>query len=381
MVKAGAPMYAGAGDGDVTESDAGNRARGGASRREFLAGAGLTGVALASGAWQPIAAEAAAGGTLPQAAAFRSTSNGFAVLSDTDPHLSGSRLALTLDGSGAGYLNGVGGGRALADVVVEKLGTDGITHKHLAGLKYEEFELEFGPGMDKTFYDWIATTLDGKDQRKDGGLVGTDFNGKTTGGVDFFHALITEVGFPAADASAKDAARLTLKIAPEFTRFSASPKAPSLSVGKAKTFMVSNFRLTIDGLDTTRVNKVEAITITRPGVQTAVGEARDFQRQSLPFEYPNLVVTFAESSSQSWLQWHESFVIKGDNGSDKEKEGKLEFLSQDLKEVLFTLQFSNLGIFKLGGAAVNSGSEAIRRLKAEMYSEKMSFKYGPGSAA
>ena len=51
-----------------------------------------------------------------------------------------------------------------------------------------------------------------------------------------------------------------------------------------------------------------------------------------------------------------------------------------VKTVLFTLTFKNLGIFKLTPEKVEAGSENIRRVKAEMYCEDMSFAYGGGSA-
>lgn len=37
-------------------------------------------------------------------------------------------------------------------------------------------------------------------------------------GPDIVTALITEIGFPALDAGSKDAAKLTIKLAPEYTR-------------------------------------------------------------------------------------------------------------------------------------------------------------------
>ena len=68
-------------------------------------------------------------------------------------------------------------------------------------------------------------------------------------------------------------------------------------------------------------------------------------------------------------------VIKGNNGDDKEKGGTLEYLTPNLQEVLFTLTFQHLGIFKLTPEKVESGSENIRRLKAEMYCEDIQFDY------
>jgi hypothetical protein len=69
-------------------------------------------------------------------------------------------------------------------------------------------------------------------------------------------------------------------------------------------------------------------------------------------------------------KWHEDFVIAGNNGADKEKNGKLEYLASNLKDVLLTLEFQHLGIFKLSPEKTEAGSENIRRVKAEMYCEE-----------
>ena len=110
-------------------------------------------------------------------------------------------------------------------------------------------------------------------------------------------------------------------------------------------------------------------------IEHAVGEFRDYEKEPAHLEVPNLVITFPESHADEVYKWHENFVIKGVNGDDQEKSGQLEYLTPDLKEVLFTLQFQHLGIFKLTPEKVESGSEQIRRLKAEMYCEDMKFDY------
>ena len=84
---------------------------------------------------------------------------------------------------------------------------------------------------------------------------------------------------------------------------------------------------------------------------------------------------YSESSSQTWGDWFEDFVIKGNNGDDKEKGGSLEFLSPNLQDILFTLTFKHLGVFKVTPEKVEAGSENIRRIKAEMYCERIEFSY------
>lgn len=93
---------------------------------------------------------------------------------------------------------------------------------------------------------------------------------------------------------------------------------------------------------------------------------------------PNLVVTLSEQGAQTFTDWHESFVIEGKNSQDQEKEGTLELLAADMKEVLFTLTFHGLGIFRLAADKYEAGNEAVSTLTAEMYGETMEFAYGPG---
>src|SRR4051812_40915079 len=176
------------------------------------------------------------------------------------------RFAMDLGGTFAGWISSIEGGHATSDVVVEKLGADMIQHKHLAGVKYEDVSVSCGTAMSKAFYTWIQNSLDRKHTRNDGAIITADYDQKEVGRLNFFKALITEVGFPALDAASKDAAKMTVKFAPEYTRMVAKTggavQAP-LGKGEQKKWSPSNFRLKIDGLDATcsRVNKIEALTI------------------------------------------------------------------------------------------------------------------------
>ncbi len=270
-------------------------------------------------------------------------------------------------------------------MVSEKVGPDHIVHKHIAGVKYEDITVNCGTGMSKAFYEWIKASFDRKYQRYDGAIHVCDYDGNIVSSLDFFHGLISEIGFPALDAGSKDAAKLTVKIKPEYTRHKkgsgkADPSAYSLGKGEQKRWLPRNFKLEIAGLDCSHVNKIEAITIKQKVVEHAVGEKRDYECEPANLETPNLVVTFAEVTADPWYDWHNSFVIQGHNGQDKEKTGTLTYLTEDLGGKLFSLDFHGLGVFKLTPDKVEAGSENIRRVKCEMYCEEIKFKYEGGSA-
>jgi phage tail-like protein len=290
----------------------------------------------------------------------------------------GAMYGLELDGVRAGSIRSATGGSASSDVVEEKVGADHVVKKHLAGVKYDDIVVDCGTAMSKSFYSWISDTFDFKSARKDGSVVTTDYNLNEVSRLNFFHALIREVAFPALDASSKDAAKLTVKFAPEYTRFvKASGKAsPMEKVDSSvqKKWLPSNFRLKIDGVDCTYVNKIDALVFEQKLVDNAVGELRDYEKQPAYLEIPDLIVTVAESHAGDFVAWHQDFVINGNNGDAHEKNGTLDFLAPNLKDILFTIGFSHLGIFKLAAAPSQAGSESIRRLTASMYCEQMSFK-------
>lgn len=212
-----------------------------------------------------------------------------------------------------------------------------------------------------------------------------DTTGNERSRLEFVNALITEIGMPALDAASKDAVKMTLKFSPEMTQRQPGSGAKfSLAAPKAaaqKAWLPANFRLTIDGMGdaTKRVNKIEALVIKQKVTESGVGEERDFEREPTSVEIPNLVITFPEADSQAFYDWHEEFVIKGNNGDDEEKTGTLEYLTSDLKTVLFTLNFFNTGIFKVADSKPEASKDTVKRVKAEMYVEAMQFRYSPAA--
>src|SRR5215216_2045558 len=91
------------------------------------------------------------------------------------------------------------------------------------------------------------TDLYGKDVRKNGAIITADYEGKELSRLSFHNALITEIGFPALDASSKDTAKMSIKITPEYTRRQANSGASLLKdrLGRTsqKQWLASNFRL------------------------------------------------------------------------------------------------------------------------------------------
>jgi len=304
------------------------------------------------------------------------------------------KYAIELDNVHCGWVGELDGGHAVADVVTEKLGGDWLQKKHIGNVKYEEVTFKCGTGMSKALYEWINTGFNqthnqaGKG-RQNGACIFSDYDYTELSRLNFFFAIVTELGMPALDAASKDAAKMTIKFKPETTRkvLAQGGKATvgggggTIDAKKQKQWLPSNFRLKIDGLEEpcSKVNKIEALTIKQKVTENAVGEMRDYEQEATSVEIPHLVITLAESHSKPLYDWHQDFVINGNCTEDKEKGGSLEYLANDLKTVLFTLTFSHLGIFKVSPDKMEAGAEGIRRVKAEMYCEDIRFQYSPAA--
>jgi hypothetical protein len=291
------------------------------------------------------------------------------------PYATGT-FGLELEGILIGLLKTLQGGNAFAEVVTEAGGPAGsYPRKHIAQPKYEDVVLAAGTGMGADFYAWIQAALDLDWKRRNGAILDLDFQFKVRQRREFFNALITEVGFPAADAASRDPATMTVRFAPEYTRYTKPSGSGKPPVGKVqKKWLPSNFKLTIDGLDTKKVNKVDAIVFKQNVSDAQIGEGRDYEKLPGPPEVSNLGVTLAEAGAQTFQDWFDDFVIKGNAGSEQEKTGSLEFLAPDLKTSLFRLDFTGIGIVSLKSVE-STTADRIRRVKAEMYVETIAFAY------
>ncbi len=283
------------------------------------------------------------------------------------PFFNSAKYGLELEGRFAGWLISA---ESTQDAP-EKTG-----RKQISGEDFEELGVKCGAGMSSEFYQWLAETCANKHTRKGGAIIAGDFNYKEMTRVAFKGALITEVGLPALDAASKEAAKMTIKFSPEYSRFASTAGGgpaigawPGPDGATQKKWLCSNFRLRITGLDQacSRVSKIDSFVVKQTVVKRPSGGGQhDYQKEPAALETPNLVITFPESSSKEFNDWHKDFVIQGHNGQDKEKEGTLEYLGPDLKEVLLTVTFHGLRMLKVAPDNIVSRDQANRRIKCEM---------------
>jgi len=285
--------------------------------------------------------------------------------------------ALVLEGTSCGILRKVSGGAIVADVVTEKVGPGHLATKHLGPVRYEEFELDVGFAMGKPVFDWISETWQMKSPRRKGSVLACTEKLEAKGERKFFEALLTETTIPTLDGSAKEPAWLKLKFAPEMIEHvKASGKASGPDPKHPeKLFLPANFQLDIQGVDCSRVHKIESFTVRQSIAPDGLGERKYASLEPATVSFPNLRITFAEVAVDSWLSWFDDFVVKGNCGADKEKSGTLTLLSPN-KQKLASIGLFNLGIFRLGSIDSEAAEDRLKLARAELYCERMEFKLG-----
>jgi hypothetical protein len=256
-------------------------------------------------------------------------------------------------------------------VPVGKVVTDAATNtKHLAGVEYEEISAQVGLGAKSPLLDWVAQSWKGTAPRKSGSIVDLDIDYRAVGEREFKDALLTQTTIPTLDVASKDAAYFTVKLAPTSIRQSAGSGTVLKSSLTQKNWLASGFRFEMDGLDGKGVARIESFSVGQPAATDNVGETRDYEKQAGKLVFPNLKISLNQSSASSWSQWVNDFVVMGNNGDDKEKKGGIVFLDPYLKE-LGRINLFNCGIFRLAPAKAAANTDAIKRLTAELYCERM----------
>ena len=283
-----------------------------------------------------------------------------------------SRFALTLEGASAGWLRSVEGGTATSDVVVERPGADRIAAKHLGGVRYEDLVVVTDL-QSKPMTDWIAASWKGGLKRMSGTVQAADYNNTVVSEREFVNALIAGTTMPTLDAASKDAAHMTVQLASEYTRLKpgSGATAPGTDPRLQQKWLASAFRFEMNGLDGTKVSRIDSFTVRQVASSDPVGEMRDYQKEPGKLEFPNLRITLNAASAATWTAWHEDFVVNGNNGPGQERSGAIVYLDGLTKAELGRVNLMGCGIYRLAPERVDASSEAIQRVVAELYCERM----------
>jgi phage tail-like protein len=279
-------------------------------------------------------------------------------------------VGLLLHGAAPGAIKSARGGNVVAAVLEEGTARGAATKKHLGAVGYEDITLEVGLALDRSFYDWIGASWRGTPTRKSGTVVSYDQNLSAQSSREFTNALISETTCPTLSAQSKDAGLLTVKLSPERVKdVAGAVKSAGLASKDARGWIASNFRLELDGLDCSRVSKIDSFSVKQAVTSSAAGAARELAKEPAKLSFGDLKVTLARAGSDSWRSWHDDFVVAGKSSEQNEKSGRIVLLGPSLKEELAEIKLFNVGIYALR----NDAGQGLGELEAALYVERMEF--------
>lgn len=300
----------------------------------------------------------------------------------------GGRFAFELDDrSSAGFVNSIDGAHFKADAITYQQGADPYVTKYTGRAKYDDITVSVGAAMSPPFWKWVSSSLDRKPQRRNGALVGYDFDFKERSRRSFFGALIAEVGFPACDATAKSSSALSIKITPELIeykkgdghKFSGSQAQDQMT--KQKMWMSSNFKFSLDRFsdpNAMKSVKVEAFTVKQNIIENPVGTEKHARKEAGRLELPPIVVTFPEYQMEDWMSWWDESVRRG-NRKDQYTTGHLTYLASDLQTELMRVELDGVSLVSVELDKFEAHKEAIATAKATLSVEGLTLSAGDGT--
>jgi hypothetical protein len=327
-----------------TRDESDTPASGAVSRREFFAGAGM-----AAGA---IAALGSAGGLTyapaAQAALLR------------DRKYFSSYVALELDGAYAGNLVSAEGGEPvlvppdpIQQVGATKYATTATT------LRYETMRLRLGD-MSAAVFKWIGDTSRAGPVSKNAAVITYDLEGRELYRLDARGVRPTAIATDGLDSASKELLRFNLTLVPTSSSHVLAAKTNSaVKTGlKSKALLASNFRLYIQGLEST--------TVKARGVDSFGLQARaDGILVPTPLKF---TLSFRDAAPMfTWM----NDTLAGKTGA---RDAELQFLSADLAKVAASAKFSQLTILRVSCPA--QGNDSIQSVDVECAPASLTFDMG-----
>jgi hypothetical protein len=177
------------------------------------------------------------------------------------------------------------------------------------------------------------------------------------------------------DVKAKDPAFLKLKIQPERVFPKKVPPGARLEAqtgDKQKLWAPSAFRLNIDGIDDARhTTEIEAITIKQGVKKLYTGGDRFPQIEPTKIDFPHVTGLISLEFADKFLEWHDTYVMRGQQDPKAQKTGSIEFLSPDRKSTLFAINLYELGIQHVSIQNSQGNQDGIKKCKFELYCGRM----------
>jgi len=301
----------------------------------------------------------------------------------------GGRFSLELDDhQPMGWVTSIDGGHLKSQPVSSMAGVDSFVAKYAGRATFDDITVTLGTAMSPQLWKWVEASINRKPERRNGAIVGYDYNLCERSRRTFSNALISEIAFPALDAASKNAHTVSLKLAPESIEFGKPDGNKRVAaygkdeVSKQKMWLSNNFSFSLDRFkgDESLFNiKVDGFSIKQTIIPNPVGSEMWARKEAGRLELPNIVVHIPENLSRGWADWYKTSVIEG-NRLKQYTTGAIRFFGQPQKrDELMRFELSGVSLLSLEFDKMEASKEGISMVKATLQVEGLDMKTGDGT--
>lgn len=267
------------------------------------------------------------------------------------------------------FIKSIEGGWVKMNSVDEQMGSDNYRIKHATTVEVDPITLEIGMSQVDFMLKWINDSWMKKYARHSGSIVHANFDKKSEFEHWFYDALIEETAVPTLDASSKEALYLKVKLRPERIEYKPGDAHALKGTHNAmqKLWMASSFRLVIDGVDTSYVNKIDGFTVKQGIKPCAPGPYRLPQLEPTKIDFPDLSFHMSQKHAGSVFDWYEEVVLKGKKDPIACRNGAIEFLAPNRRDVLLRIVLKEVGIKSFSRPKMEANQDAVARCKVDLF--------------
>lgn len=276
------------------------------------------------------------------------------------------RISLAIDGVAVPGLKQFSGLGAEGVVVQNNSGPGGLPKKHMAGFKWTPGRGSTSIALGKGLYGWVKAALAaglagaGTAAARDGAFKSADANGKVQAGRAFSNAVLTEFSVPALDASSRDAGLFDFAFEADRVSWSGATGEAIGPLGPVpKSWLKSNFKVSIGDLPCARVAQVDAFTWRCAAAARAT--------------VPDLCLHISAVDYPAWQAAARKWFIDGGSLEANEMQGRISLLGATLKDSdeLGAIELYNVGFKRFDHEAATPGTEQVARFTVVLYVERM----------
>lgn len=277
---------------------------------------------------------------------------------------------VSIDGAQVSWIFKVSGGEGTYEMITDKVGGLAVAQTYAGSvIKVSEVEISAGMGACRTWLKNINLMLNGGQKKVTGSYAYAGPDLKERHRCEFLAALISEIGFPALDASNNEATKLTIKLQPTTATHVATPDGGADISAVNDAAEVTRWRASKFRFDATMfpsampfVQKVDAITVKQKANQVFTGSMLGADVVAGQPEIGELKVTYVMTTAV--VPIYNAFLASVNTGTPvPPTAATLDYLGADGSTVLLSLAMENMVMKSCKALVGESGSDTVSGLE------------------